>query len=339
MITILIPTYNRLELLKKAVDSCLCQTSTKFNLLIIDNYSKDGTKKYLNGLIVDNSNINIQIIYNLKNLGARLSIEKAINMVTTKWITILSDDDYLEDTFIEDSIEVLNTTNKGIVTVGFNSVNYNGSIRHTYLYNRQTLNRNEAMILALNGENIVAGISGFFFISDKFINNKKHLLYDYPKGFLTDTMLIMKGIIEYDGIEVINKVLYNRLEWDNSESSFSLDNMKLYFEALLMFGHDLIDISKEYSFNQEAKLNITRRLPFKSFLKIVFIPIFFNSNLDYKDLLDFKNIILSNDKRYKSYYIFLLLCFPFITKHTFSIRSNLFKYLKIIKNYVKKNIF
>jgi len=334
MITILIPTYNRLKLLQKAVNSCLFQKSKSFNLLIIDNCSTDGTKEYLENLNFSN----INIIYNMDNYGARISTEKALNLVKTKWVTILSDDDYLEDSFIKSSMEVLKTTDKGIVSVGFNTVDVNENIIHTYLYGRQTLDRNDAMTKALNGENIVAGVSGFFFISDKIINNKTHLLFDYPKGFLTDTMLIMKGIIEYDGIEVIDEVLYNRLEWDSSESSFSLDNMKLYFEALLMFGHDLKKVSDEYNFKKEVRTIINRRLPLESFLRIVFLPIFFKTSLSYRDLLDFKTIIINNDKRYILYWFYMLLFFPFMTKYSFYIRNNLYQNLKKIKKYVKKTI-
>ena len=44
------PTKNRVELLKKAVDSVLQQTYPHFKLLIVDDGSTDETQEYLNSL-------------------------------------------------------------------------------------------------------------------------------------------------------------------------------------------------------------------------------------------------------------------------------------------------
>ena len=59
--------------------------------------------------------------------------------------------------------------------------------------------------------------------------------------------LIMEKILEGDGVELINKVLYYKLEWANNESSFSIDNKLSYFKALLYFGADLKNLANRYS--------------------------------------------------------------------------------------------
>ena len=50
LITVYIPTYNRLKFLKRAVDSVLSQSYQNFELIIIDDYSQDKTVEYLKKL-------------------------------------------------------------------------------------------------------------------------------------------------------------------------------------------------------------------------------------------------------------------------------------------------
>ena len=46
-ISVVIPTYNRLHTLPRAVDSVLAQSEQDFELLIVDDASSDGTDRYL----------------------------------------------------------------------------------------------------------------------------------------------------------------------------------------------------------------------------------------------------------------------------------------------------
>ena len=45
--SVIIPTYNRVEKLKKAINSVINQTYKNWEIIIVDNHSKDGTKKWL----------------------------------------------------------------------------------------------------------------------------------------------------------------------------------------------------------------------------------------------------------------------------------------------------
>ena len=86
-------TYNRKELLKENIISLLAQSYKEFDILIIDNFSTDGTYEHIRNLIRENTNI---IYFNTgKNLGGAggfsLGIKKAYESGYEK-IWLMDDD-------------------------------------------------------------------------------------------------------------------------------------------------------------------------------------------------------------------------------------------------------
>ena len=49
-VTIIVPTYNRYELLKKCMKSLLEQTYNNIEIIVINNGSQDNSSEYLNSL-------------------------------------------------------------------------------------------------------------------------------------------------------------------------------------------------------------------------------------------------------------------------------------------------
>ena len=93
-ITAIIPTYNRAETLKRAIDSVLNQTLACEEIIIIDDGSTDETEKVLASYILKN-----QIIYiKTENKGVSAARNYAINIAKGKWISFLdSDDEWLPE--------------------------------------------------------------------------------------------------------------------------------------------------------------------------------------------------------------------------------------------------
>jgi glycosyltransferase involved in cell wall biosynthesis len=104
LVTVYIPTYNRLQLLQRAVDSVLDQTYQNIELIIVDDNSNDGTKDYLTELAKKDHRVNFKI--NTLNLGASASRNKAIQAARGEFITGLDDDDYFMQRRIEEFLDV-----------------------------------------------------------------------------------------------------------------------------------------------------------------------------------------------------------------------------------------
>lgn len=90
-VTIAIPTWNRLSLLRKAVGSALAQTYSDVQIVISDDGSSDGTRDYINSL----SDSRITKLLKSKNTGLVANYNSCLNAATSEFFLMLNDDDSL----------------------------------------------------------------------------------------------------------------------------------------------------------------------------------------------------------------------------------------------------
>jgi glycosyltransferase involved in cell wall biosynthesis len=88
--TVIIPTYNRADLIEVAINSVLQQSFTDFEIIVIDDASQDDTEKVVSKF----SDTRIQYIKNERNLERSRTRNKAINLAKGNYITFLDSDDY-----------------------------------------------------------------------------------------------------------------------------------------------------------------------------------------------------------------------------------------------------
>lgn len=100
LISIYIPTHNRIELLKKAINSVLEQTYTNWELIVVNDASTDNTEEYLKK--ISSSDSRIRYFTNETPKGACYSRNIAIKNSSGKYITGLDDD----DVFTKDRLQV-----------------------------------------------------------------------------------------------------------------------------------------------------------------------------------------------------------------------------------------
>ena len=109
MISILTPTYNRYETLRRAYNSLTRQTNNEFEWVIIDDGSKDDTKKLIHSFIKEKK-IRIKYFYK-KNGGKHTAINFGLSKVSGDSLLILDSDDYL----VDDAIEIVYSYQKKIL--------------------------------------------------------------------------------------------------------------------------------------------------------------------------------------------------------------------------------
>lgn len=94
-VSVVIPTYNSLQTIERAVNSVLNQTRKCFQIILIDDCSTDGTYEHLVHLR-DNLKFDGEIILgrNEINSGPSITRNKGINLATGDWIAFLDSDDH-----------------------------------------------------------------------------------------------------------------------------------------------------------------------------------------------------------------------------------------------------
>ena len=95
-VSVIIPTYNRKHTLKRAIQSVYKQSLLPFEIIVVDDGSKDGTKEW-----VKQKCPGIKYIYQ-KNRGVSSARNKGIKIAQGDWIALLdSDDEWLPNKLSE----------------------------------------------------------------------------------------------------------------------------------------------------------------------------------------------------------------------------------------------
>jgi glycosyltransferase involved in cell wall biosynthesis len=188
-----IPSYNRLDILKRTIKSVLNQSVPPDEFFIIDNCSTDGTEKYLKSLT------GITVYRNRKNIGSFENINKVFRIAKYEYVVCLNSDDLILPDYIKVMKGIIAQNNKDVVA--FISAGY-----------------------IIDGEDNIKGIVR---------PQAKDMLFLPPRGirnfwYLYGSCMYLSGWTVYkkDIIKKIGyiKTLYNRA----AESALTLDIVPYY---------------------------------------------------------------------------------------------------------------
>ena len=100
LVSIITPVYNAEKFIANTVDSVLAQTVDKWELILAENGSKDGTKKVLEELRQKDSRI--KVMYLGDNVGAAKARNAGIKKASGRYIAFLDADDLWSPVFLEE---------------------------------------------------------------------------------------------------------------------------------------------------------------------------------------------------------------------------------------------
>ena len=127
-VSVIIPTYNRAEMLQRAVDSVVAQTFTDFELLIVDDCSADETPDVVAGLV--NADARIRSFRHDHNRGLSATRNTGIGHAEGEYIAFLDDDDEFLPSKIESQVKALDCADAdvGMVYVWLSHIGTNGEL-------------------------------------------------------------------------------------------------------------------------------------------------------------------------------------------------------------------
>jgi glycosyltransferase involved in cell wall biosynthesis len=97
--TIIVPTNNRISMLRRAIESIAQQTILPYQIIIVNDFPKVKIKRED---FIECTDLDIKIVNNEKNLGGSLCRNIGIKLAKTKYITFLDDDDAFCENYLEE---------------------------------------------------------------------------------------------------------------------------------------------------------------------------------------------------------------------------------------------
>lgn len=166
-VSVVIPAYNHEKYIEETIDSVLNQTYKPFEIIIIDDGSKDKTSEICELIASRNPSIKF---FKQENQGAHNTINKGIGMTTGDYIAVLNSDDIFLPDKLEKCIKIIDTNpNTELVFGNVNFIDSDGKPITTGIstdWQKRALdflNETNLLPLSILNENFVTTTSNLFF--------------------------------------------------------------------------------------------------------------------------------------------------------------------------------
>lgn len=103
-ISVVMTSYNYEKYIAEAIESVINQTYSDWELIIVDDGSKDNSVNIIKEFL--NKDNRIKLLVNSKNFGLAKSIQKALSIVQGDWIAFLESDDKWHPDTLQEKLEV-----------------------------------------------------------------------------------------------------------------------------------------------------------------------------------------------------------------------------------------
>jgi len=126
--SIILPTYNGEKYIKRAIESVLNQTYQDFEIVVVDDFSKDNTVNIVKDLQKDNPSIKL-LCLNENSGGPALPKNKGFEISSGEYISYLDQDDEWFPNKLQEQIDLFTNSpknNLGLVSCGANLIDSDG---------------------------------------------------------------------------------------------------------------------------------------------------------------------------------------------------------------------
>jgi glycosyltransferase involved in cell wall biosynthesis len=234
LVSVLMTAYNREKYIAEAIESVLSSSSKNFELIIVDDYSKDRTVEIARNY--ERNDLRIKVYTNEKNLEQFPNRNKAASLAEGKYIKYLDSDDTIYDWSLAYLVEIM----EKYPEAGMALISTNPEIKKAYFTSEEAIQTNffYRSILTI-------GPSGTILRNDAF---KKIGFYNPNYGVPSDMYFNLKMASQFP-IVLLGKdfFFYRRHEGQeyNNRYSYLLYNYKYLKDAFDLPGFPLTDKQKK----------------------------------------------------------------------------------------------
>lgn len=265
-VTLIIPVYNSEKYISKCIDSILKQTYTDYEILIVNDGSKDNSEKII--LEYQNKYPDKIIAINQSNKGVSRTRNESIQKANGKYIMFIDNDDYLDENYIETFVKEIEENDMDVVIGGYRRITETNKILKELklqnkewsklmipapwakIYRTDYIKENQITFLENNiGEDIYFNLKAMF-LSEK-VKIIDYIGYNWFFNTQSVSNTIQKNITQLQVYNLLDSC-YNELEENNIlEKNYEI--IKTFFTRYIVWlisfstkGLDKNTIYKEY---------------------------------------------------------------------------------------------
>lgn len=282
-ISVIVPVYNSERYLSQCVESILSQTYSDFELLLINDGSKDKSESICDEFSKKDKRIRV---FHQKNSGVSAARNKGINQAKGEYICFVDADDWVDQNIFEFLINTIESVKGDLSYCGHieynNKFNVKKEIQQTHQkgYGYEVINN-------VISSSFPTSIPIWTCIIKRKLIIDNNIKFTVTCSYGEDQEFLIKCLSHSIRVSSISKYLYYyRVDIDSAMSSKKLNQFDFPF-AMVRVKKYLKDN------NQVANIDIEKFQNFKiSSSLILVINILSNSNIKIRDILD---IIKQND--------------------------------------------
>lgn len=203
LISVIIPIYNAEKYLEKCIESILIQTYKDFELILVDDGSKDNSGKICNEYAEKDSRIRV---IHKKNAGVSAARNTGIENAKGEFIAFVDSDDWLEKNSLKILHREITEQNADLAAGSFERITRKGRQRHTFksaLYCGDEIAENITELIGL----LCGPVWGKLFRRDNIVNEQIRFNPEIP--MLEDNYFLMTYLQFCKRIILKNEVVYN----------------------------------------------------------------------------------------------------------------------------------
>lgn len=124
LVSVIMPAYNAEQFIEEAIDSVISQTVSDWELIVVDDCSKDATAKIVSEYA--DRDPRIRLFVNEENMRVARSRNRGLDVCQGEYVTLLDSDDYYEPNMLQRMMERARETKADIIYCSYALVDEQG---------------------------------------------------------------------------------------------------------------------------------------------------------------------------------------------------------------------
>ena len=125
LVSIIIPVYNQEKFVRRSLDSCMKQTLSDIEIIVVNDGSDDATPQIIEELASQDKRI---VVIHKKNGGPGLARNAGLEAARGQFVGFVDSDDYADHRMFEKMVAIAGENDADIVQCGFEKVNARGEV-------------------------------------------------------------------------------------------------------------------------------------------------------------------------------------------------------------------